>query len=115
MGSHANRIRLGAIAFAAAGLLFLLYPAVRPWEDESTVEGATQAMSAGAWVASHLFAMIGFVLVGLGMLALWAAVNRTRAEALAGAAVVTTWVRRRPHTALLRRGDLRPPRRRHRR
>jgi hypothetical protein len=52
------RTRLGAAALATAGVLFLLYPAVRPWEDESTLDGATKAMSSGAWVASHLFAMI---------------------------------------------------------
>jgi hypothetical protein len=92
MASHPTRVRLGAVAFAAAGVLFLLYPAVRPWADESTVEGAMRAMGAGAWVASHLFAMLGFVLVGLGMLALWAAVSHTRAEPPAVAAVVTTWV-----------------------
>ena len=92
MSSRMTRIRLGAVTLAAAGLLFLLYPAVRPWADESTPEGARQAMSSGAWVASHLFAMIGFVLVGLGLLALWAAVRRSAAEPLAGAAVVTTWV-----------------------
>jgi hypothetical protein len=92
MGSRTTRIRLGAVALAAAGVLFLLYPAVRPWEDESTAEGALQAMSSGAWVASHLFAMLGFVLVGLGLLGLWGAVSRTPAEPLAGAAVVTTWV-----------------------
>jgi hypothetical protein len=92
MGSEITRIRLGAAALAAAGLLFLLYPAVRPWADESTVEGAWRAMSSGAWVASHLFAMIGFILLGLGLLALWATVSQTPAEPLAGAAVVSTWV-----------------------
>ena len=31
------RTRLGTLALAVAGVLFLLYPAVRPWHDESTV------------------------------------------------------------------------------
>ena len=84
--------RWGAVALAVAGVLFVLYPAVRPWQDESTVEGATKAMSAGAWVAAHLFAMLGFILVALGLLALWSALGRTRAERLALAAVVTGWV-----------------------
>jgi hypothetical protein len=84
--------RWGAVALAVAGVLFVLYPAVRPWQDESTVEGATKAMSAGAWVAAHLFAMLGFILVALGLLAVWNAVGRTRAERLALAAVVTGWV-----------------------
>jgi hypothetical protein len=84
--------RWGAVALAVAGVLFFLYPAVRPWQDETTVQGATKAMSSGAWVAAHLFAMVGFILVGLGLLALWSAVGRTRAERLALAAVVTGWV-----------------------
>jgi len=58
------------IALAVSGLLFLLYPAFRPWEDETTAEGAISAMSSSAWVASHFFAMIGFILVPLGLLAL---------------------------------------------
>lgn len=84
--------RSGASALAVAGVLFVLYPAVRPWQDESTVEGAIKAMNSGAWVAAHLFAMVGFILVALGLLGLWNAVRRTRAERLALAAVVTTWI-----------------------
>ena len=86
----ASRTRLGAFALALAGVLFLLYPAVRPWEDESTVAGATAAMASGAWVAAHLFAMIGFILVPLGLLAVSGAVGRTRAGSLALAAAVTS-------------------------
>jgi len=86
-----TRVRLGALALAAAGVLFLLYPATRPWTDESTVEGATTAMASGAWVASHLFAMMGFILVPLGLLALYGVVGRTPAGRLAATAVVTAW------------------------
>jgi hypothetical protein len=87
-----SRTRWGALALAAAGVLFVLYPAVRPWHDESTVEGAIKSMSSGAWVAAHLFAMVGFILVALGMLAVWNVLRRTRAEGLALAAVVTGWI-----------------------
>jgi hypothetical protein len=86
------RTRLGAAALATAGVLFFLYPAVRPWEDESTLDGATKAMSSGAWVASHLFAMIGFILIPLGLLAVHGAVSRTGAERLGFTALVTTWI-----------------------
>jgi hypothetical protein len=86
------RSRLGVIALAAAGVLFILYPAARPWRDESTVGGATEAMASNAWVASHLFAMIGFILVALGLLALYGAISRTPSERLAFAAVVTSWI-----------------------
>jgi hypothetical protein len=89
MSTSRTRTRLGALALAVAGVLFILYPAVRPWQDESTVKGAIKAMSSGAWVAAHLFAMVGFILVALGLLAVWNAVSGTRAERLALAAVVT--------------------------
>jgi hypothetical protein len=92
MSAFPARTRLGASALAVAGVLFLLYPALRPWKDESTVDGATKAMSSGAWVASHLFAMIGFILVPLGLLAVHGAVSRTRVERLGFTALVTAWI-----------------------
>ena len=92
MSGSVPRPRLGAAALALAGILFVLYPAVRPWHDESTLAGATASMSSGAWVASHLFAMIGFILLPLGLLAVRTAIGPGRAASLAGAAVVTTWV-----------------------
>jgi hypothetical protein len=64
----------------AAGLLFLLYPALRPWEDEATTQGAQAAMGSNLWVASHLFAMIGFILVPIALLR----IHRT--------AAITFWV-----------------------
>ncbi len=60
--------RLAAAALTAAGVLFFLYPALRPWADESTAEGALHALSSPWWVATHLFAMIGFILVPLALL-----------------------------------------------
>jgi hypothetical protein len=65
-----SRVRLGAAALAVAGILFLLYPAFRPWHDETTLAGATASLGSGAWVASHLFAMLGFILLPFGLLAL---------------------------------------------
>jgi quinol-cytochrome oxidoreductase complex cytochrome b subunit len=65
------------LALVVAGILFLLYPAFRPWADETTVQGAISSMSSTAWVVSHFFAMIGFILVPLGLLAL-----RTKGPAL---------------------------------
>jgi hypothetical protein len=86
-----TRNRLGALALAVAGILFLLYPAFRPWHDESTLEGATASMSSAAWVASHFFAMVGFILVPLGLLALQQELSRTRAERLAFGAFILSW------------------------
>jgi len=68
------------IPLAAAGLLFLLYAAIRPWGDETTAAGAAAAMGSQAWVWSHLFAIIGFILVPIAVLE----IHRT--------AAVTFWV-----------------------
>jgi len=57
MSTSATRIRAGAVALAAAGVLFLAYPALRPWHDEGTVAGATASMSSTAWVTAHFFAV----------------------------------------------------------
>ena len=97
--------RLGALALAAAGVLFVIYPAVRPWRDESTTGGALAAMSSGGWVASHLSGMLGFILLSLGLLAVRDALGETGrtagvgsppagrpAAGPAGAAVLTGWL-----------------------
>jgi hypothetical protein len=75
---------MSRIALAVAGLLFLLYPAFRPWTDETTAAGAFEAMSSNAWVLSHLFAMVGFLLVSLALLGL--------RELVGIRAVAVTWV-----------------------
>ena len=75
--------RLAPASLAAAGMLFLLYPVVRPWTDETTVDGARAAMASGAWVAAHAFAMLGFILVAAALPALRATIG------LAPAAVVS--------------------------
>jgi hypothetical protein len=92
MSASLSRTRLGAAALAVAGVLFFLYPALRPWRDETTADGAKEAMSSGWWVAAHLFAIIGFILVPLALLAVRHVLDRTRAERLALTAAVTTWI-----------------------
>lgn len=86
-----TRIRLAAAALAVAGVLFALYPGLRPWRDETTLQGAQESMSSGWWVATHLFAMIGFIIVPLALLAVRRVVDGTRAEPLALTAAVTAW------------------------
>ena len=48
---------------AAIGVLFVLYPVLRPWHDETAAAGAAAAMGSPLWVASHSFAMLGFILL----------------------------------------------------
>jgi hypothetical protein len=84
--------RLGALSFTLAGVLFVLYPAVRPWQDETTRTGAIEAMSSNAWIASHLFAAVGFVLITLGLLVVRSMLTDTPGERLATAGVVVSWL-----------------------
>lgn len=87
-----SRIRLGAAALGLAGVLFVLYPVFRPWHDESTADGATASMGSANWVLSHFYAMIGFILAPLGLLALSKLLAGGRAGSLAAAAFATTWI-----------------------
>jgi hypothetical protein len=89
---NASTTKIGAASLALGGIMFVLYPAVRPWHDESTVDGATASMQSGAWVAAHLFGMLGFILVSLGVLALRDRLAGTPGRTAAGVAVVTTWL-----------------------
>lgn len=71
-------VRLGGAAMAAAGAMFLLYPALRPAGD------AAEVMATDAWVASHFFAMIGFILVPFGLFTLTRLVPGARYALVAG-------------------------------
>jgi hypothetical protein len=84
-------VRLGAAALAAAGVLFFLYPAVRPWHDESTVGGAVASMSSNAWVAAHLFAMLALILMPLGLLGLCRLAEESRGFGLTMSGTVAIW------------------------
>jgi hypothetical protein len=85
------RVRLGALALAVAGVLFVLYPAIRPYSDETSLQGAA-AFASTAWIVAHVLAMLGFVLVALGLLALYRTLRDTPAEGLAFLTLVATWV-----------------------
>ncbi|MET9244635.1 hypothetical protein [Nonomuraea sp. NPDC003709] len=74
--------RLTSLAFASAGILFLVYPAIRPSGDDAT------AMASTAWVAGHAAAMLGFVLLGLAVLGL----HQVLGDRLSLRAAAVTWV-----------------------
>lgn len=81
-GKVAVRVRLSAAAFAIAGVLFVLYPAIRPFSDETTLQGAA-AFGSTAWIVAHMLAMVGFTLVMLGLLGLYLELRRTAVEGTA--------------------------------
>ncbi|MEV0590770.1 hypothetical protein [Nonomuraea cavernae] len=74
--------RLTSLALAAGGVLFLVYPAVRPSGDDAA------AMASTAWIIGHLAAMIGFILLALGLLGLHGLLG----DRLSLRAAVVTWI-----------------------
>jgi hypothetical protein len=86
-----SRIRAGAISLALSGLLFVLFPAVRPFFDESTLQGAEQFAST-KWVMAHAFGMGGFILLTLGFPGVYIRLQETGAERRAFRALVLSWI-----------------------
>lgn len=68
-----------SLALVVAGVLFVIYPLVRPWGD-ATPDGAGAAFASPLWLAAHLAAVAAFVLVGVGL------------TALPGRVALATWV-----------------------
>ena len=53
---------VAAAGFALAGVLFAIYPALRPYSSEQGVAGA-EAFASWQWAASHLCGILAFVLL----------------------------------------------------
>lgn len=82
-----SQIRLGATALAVAAILFVLYPAIRPFSDETGLQGAA-AFATDAWTVAHMLAMVGFILLTLGLVGLYGALHKTGVERLAFSALI---------------------------
>src|SRR2546422_8838401 len=86
---NSPRIRLGAIVLAVSALLLALFPLIRPFfpfdvfAPEKTIASASPAFASAAWIRSHYLAMLGFVLLQGGLLALYAYHAGTAGEPLA--------------------------------
>nr|WP_296773039.1 hypothetical protein [Rhodococcus sp. (in: high G+C Gram-positive bacteria)] len=65
----------------ATGILFALYPILRPYSSEVGIDGA-DAFASPLWVAAHTTAMLGFLTLALAVRALHGG----------AAAEVTTWI-----------------------
>jgi hypothetical protein len=85
----ATRVRLGALSLAISGILFVLYPAIRPFSDEASLQGA-QAFASTAWLVAHMLAMVAFTLVELGLLGLFIALQGSVVDRLAFWALVVS-------------------------
>src|SRR5215472_13339646 len=85
------RVRVAAAALAVAGILFVLYPATRPYADEKSLQGA-QAFSSTAWVTSHAMGMLGFIGLAIGLLGVHFAQANARDIRRSFWALVITWI-----------------------
>ncbi|WP_229052181.1 hypothetical protein [Aeromicrobium sp. Leaf350] len=58
--TSSSRDLAATAAWVIAAVLLLAYPALRPWEDETTLAGVV-AWDSPAWVVSHTAAILGLV------------------------------------------------------
>lgn len=85
-----NRVAT-AVVFSLAGLLFVLYPAVRPFSDEVSLQGAA-AFGSTAWIVAHSLAIAGFVLLVLGMFGVYLVLQQSPGEPWQRYALVLSWI-----------------------
>jgi hypothetical protein len=86
-----TRLRLTSACFALAGLLFVLYPLLRPFSDETTLQGAA-AFGSNAWIVAHSMAIVAFILLVLGVFGVYLLLQRTDRERWALIALVLCWI-----------------------
>lgn len=85
------RVRLGALALGVSGVLFVLYPAIRPFSDEASLQGA-QAFASPQWILAHILAILAFMLMALGLLGLYLSVQETPVDRFAFWGLVLSWI-----------------------
>ncbi|WP_316569483.1 hypothetical protein [Neobacillus sp. YIM B06451] len=78
---------LSASSLVISGILFVLYPAIRPFSDETSLEGAT-AFASTEWLVAHMLAIVAFTLLPLGLLGLHNSLISTSVSPLAFWALV---------------------------
>jgi hypothetical protein len=65
-----------------AGVFFVLFPIIRPYFDESSIQGSREFAS-NKWVIAHSLGIGGFILLSLGFLGLYLYLRDSRVELLA--------------------------------
>ena len=68
--------------FIIAGVFFVLFPMIRPFFDESSIQGSREFAS-NKWVIAHSLGIGGFILLPLGFLGLYLYLRDSRVERLA--------------------------------
>ena len=66
-GGRRSHGRLASLALVGSGVCFVLYPALRPFSDETTLAGA-RAFGSSRWVVAHSLGIGAFTLLAVGVL-----------------------------------------------
>lgn len=82
LSPNPSRLRVSAAALVIAGILFIIYPALRPFSDEVSLQGAA-AFGSDAWLAAHMLAMVAFTLVPVGLLGIFLSLQARAGDRLA--------------------------------
>ena len=82
---------LTATSLVAAGILFVAYPALRPFSSEAGLEGA-RAFASTNWIIAHSLAMAGFILLGLALLGVCELLRGTPGQRPASWGMVLSWI-----------------------
>ncbi|MBP1965620.1 hypothetical protein [Paenibacillus aceris] len=85
------RVRFATVALAISGILFVLYPAIRPFSDEVSLLGAA-AFASTEWIIAHVMAMLGFILLTFGILGLHLFLQEATLDRLAFRGFVLSWL-----------------------
>ncbi|MEJ2011704.1 MAG: hypothetical protein P8X64_05695 [Anaerolineales bacterium] len=79
VSSKKNRVFMSAAALIIAGIGFVLYPALRPFSDEISLEGAA-AFGSSAWILAHMIAMVSFTLLLPGLFSVYEVLRGLKVE-----------------------------------
>lgn len=74
-----SRLRWSATALVIAGVFYVLYPSLRPFSDEVSLQGAA-AFASSYWLLAHMLAMVAFTFLPLGLFGLYNTLQDTTAE-----------------------------------
>ncbi|WP_294179728.1 hypothetical protein [uncultured Schumannella sp.] len=84
--------RAAAAALACSGVLFALFPLLRPWSDKlETAAGLAEAFGSPWWVVAHLVGAVALILLALGAIPVRDAHLSTPGAAAARATLPLLW------------------------
>ena len=74
-----------------AGVCFALYPALRPFSDEKSLDGA-RAFASARWVVAHSLGIAAFILLAVGLFAIYEHIQDTAARRTARSGLLLSWI-----------------------